>query len=525
MPHHFYVPELLPGSAPALRNHQDVFDIIRLFKARPNTKRSQLTQEYFSKRDKPPPPADQHRAFNLAVRIMSMVKCSADNQPSGLLELGTQPIQWHSNNSLVDFMAKVFPQADTGNLHVRDDSGRIRDIKSTITARRLKKVARLRFQGTDDLRNHLKMDVKEGVVEIFHCTSVLKEHLLAHPDLQESMSAGNIPRQVALEVLDSLQNVLFPFDSTSEQILRDLVSKQSFDPDCLHYDAAVYRGEGEGDLSYSYFGSRLVDLFEELEDPSPRGILETWFQRRDDILPPFTAHDEDGGVEGYLTNHAGLSAEYTQAGLAREFDNMHHAAQDYHLSLPPSAAEPQDPSLLSWQPQELVPPTATATEQPWQASPLSWSQHYSTRSVWQQPYEAGLGQLPPTWELSQGTARALQHSAVVQTQPHSLPRRRSRTQHLGDGPDTALAEFASGDGAGFVIRHCRRFEEYPASGSNIHQQPQLPPIGRLNNKRFKLILRLCRFCQLLCPSLPRVETNPAEGQGSGEEKIPVYILL
>ncbi|RSL51315.1 hypothetical protein CEP53_008474 [Fusarium sp. AF-6] len=276
----FYVPELLPGSAPALRNHQDVFDIIRLFKARPNTKRSQLTQEYFSKRDKPPPPADQHRAFNLAVRIMSMVKCSADNQPSGLLELGTQPIQWHSNNSLVDFMAKVFPQADTGNLHVRDYSGKIRDLKSTITARRLKKVACLRFQGTDDLRNHLKMDVKEGVVEIFHCTSVLKEHLLAHRDLRGSMSGGNIPRQVALEVLDSLQNVLFPFDSTSEQILRDLVSKQSFDPDCLHYDAAVYRGEGEGDLSYSYFGSRLVDLFEELEDPSPRGILETWFQRK-----------------------------------------------------------------------------------------------------------------------------------------------------------------------------------------------------------------------------------------------------
>lgn len=184
----FYVPELLPGSAPGLRNHQDVFDIIRLFRAYPNTKRSQLTQQYFSKRDKPPPPADQHRAFNLAVRIMSMVKCSADNQPSGLLELGTQPIQWHSDQSLVEFMAKVFPQADTSNLHVRDDSGRIRDLKSTVTARRLKRVACLRFQGTDDLRNHLKMDIKEGVVEVFHCTSVLKEDLMAHPDLQGSMS-------------------------------------------------------------------------------------------------------------------------------------------------------------------------------------------------------------------------------------------------------------------------------------------------------------------------------------------------
>lgn len=80
--------------------------------------------------------------------------------------------------------------------------------------------------------------------------------------------------------MDSLQNVLFPFDSASEQILHGLVSKGSFDPDCLHYDAAAYRGEAEGDFSYRYFGNRLVDLFEELEDPSPRGILETWFQRK-----------------------------------------------------------------------------------------------------------------------------------------------------------------------------------------------------------------------------------------------------
>ncbi|UPK92583.1 hypothetical protein LCI18_003518 [Fusarium solani-melongenae] len=114
------------------------------------------------------------------------------------------------------------------------------------------------------------MDIKEGVVEIFDCTSVLKEHLIAHANAQGTIPEWNIPRQ----------NVLFPFDSGSEQILRDLVSKQAFDPDCLRYDAAVCMGGGEGEISYSHFGNRLVDLFEELEDPSPRGILETWFQRK-----------------------------------------------------------------------------------------------------------------------------------------------------------------------------------------------------------------------------------------------------
>ncbi|KAL6694079.1 hypothetical protein J3F84DRAFT_378519 [Trichoderma pleuroticola] len=264
-------------------------------------KRSELTHEYFSKRDKPPPSSDQHWAFNLAMQVMSMVKCSAENQPSSLLELGTQAIQWHFDESLAEFISRAFPQKDTGNLHVHDDSGEMRDIKPALTARRLKKVAGLRFQGTDDLRNHLRMDVKGGVVEIYHYTSVLREHLAAwqklHSISAQDMSfgetcnpqkagtgllnlGGNIPRQIALEALDSMQKILFPFDSDSEQILCDLVSKESFDPDCLRYDSAVYRREGEGAASYNYFGGRLVDLFKELEDPSPRGILEKWLQRK-----------------------------------------------------------------------------------------------------------------------------------------------------------------------------------------------------------------------------------------------------
>lgn len=77
-----------------------------------------------------------------------------------------------------------------------------------------------------------------------------------------------------------MQKILFPFDSDSEQILCDLVSKESLDPDCLRYDSAVYRREGEEAASYQYFGGRLVDLFKELEDPSPRGVLEKWLQRK-----------------------------------------------------------------------------------------------------------------------------------------------------------------------------------------------------------------------------------------------------
>lgn len=178
-----YVPELLPGSRPALRSHSDVFDIIRLIKKRPTVARSELTEQYFSRRSNGreaiPPVADQHRAFNLAARVMSMVTCSTENQPSVLLELGTQPASWHSSESFSDFMSAAFPQNNMGNLIVKDESGKMKDIKSIITARHLKKTSGLKFQRTDDLRHHLKLDERSGVVEIFHLTSVLKENLAA----------------------------------------------------------------------------------------------------------------------------------------------------------------------------------------------------------------------------------------------------------------------------------------------------------------------------------------------------------
>src|ERR1700755_3298568 len=43
-----YVPELQPGTIPALRTHEDILEIIQALKAEPDLPRSQLTQDYFS---------------------------------------------------------------------------------------------------------------------------------------------------------------------------------------------------------------------------------------------------------------------------------------------------------------------------------------------------------------------------------------------------------------------------------------------------------------------------------------------
>ena len=178
-----YVPEFLANDAPALRTHEDVFDILRLFKAHPDAVRSQLMRDYFNNRlsdeGKRPPEADQNRAFNLAVRVLLMISCSVRHQSSGILEYGEQPVPWRSNTSISRFMAEAFPTTDHPYINDVEESLKTPDIKSALAAKKLKKRCELRFEATDDIRNHLKLDRKQGTVQIFHHSAVLKENLLA----------------------------------------------------------------------------------------------------------------------------------------------------------------------------------------------------------------------------------------------------------------------------------------------------------------------------------------------------------
>jgi hypothetical protein len=62
-------------------------------------------------------------------------------------------------------------------------------------------------------------------------------------------------------------------------LLLSLTSTCHFDTDILRYDSTSIRNPDEKFIPYHYFGERLADLYEELANPTPRG-LEKWFQRR-----------------------------------------------------------------------------------------------------------------------------------------------------------------------------------------------------------------------------------------------------
>jgi hypothetical protein len=74
---------------------------------------------------------------------------------------------------------------------------------------------------------------------------------------------------------------MFPHsDPKSRAILRLLVSRSNFDPDCLRFESNSIRNPDEEDIAYHYFGSRLADLYEELQNPAPHGLIEKWLERK-----------------------------------------------------------------------------------------------------------------------------------------------------------------------------------------------------------------------------------------------------
>jgi hypothetical protein len=173
-----YEADVRAGQEPGLKSHGDLMKIIEELKSNPEVRRNALLEKLFPDR---PARSDQERAVNIAVRLMTMVNCSVLRRSSVLLEHGNYQAPWRDDVPFSEFIDSSFPKTDHPSID---------HIKESLRATKLKKRARLRFEATDDLRDHLKLDRKRAVVEIFHHTAFLKEQLRLTRDEPVLMSVS-----------------------------------------------------------------------------------------------------------------------------------------------------------------------------------------------------------------------------------------------------------------------------------------------------------------------------------------------
>ena len=150
-----------------------------------------------------------------------MVNCSTQHRHINVVEQGLHQVQWPKDMTFNQFVDTIFPRTDEGNLHLGEQP--LADLKSNLSAKKLQKYAGIKFIPTDDLSRHLHLDHETNIVEIFHHTAFLKEYLKL--TLADTEASSPIPRQLALEVIDSIQKVLFPLhEPQSLSLLRSLTT-------------------------------------------------------------------------------------------------------------------------------------------------------------------------------------------------------------------------------------------------------------------------------------------------------------
>jgi hypothetical protein len=157
--------------------------MIAFVKEYPTLPRQQLTEDFFTARQAASrsAEADQRRAFDIAIRVMTMISPSTDEHSgAGSLRWAAPALGWRCDQSYDRFLEDTFPERECSDLNDVQASSIV--IKSNLTARKLVKIAGLKLVGTNDLRNHLRLDAKTGTLEIYHYTSVLKEHLFETKD-------------------------------------------------------------------------------------------------------------------------------------------------------------------------------------------------------------------------------------------------------------------------------------------------------------------------------------------------------
>ncbi|KAK6509706.1 hypothetical protein TWF481_004437 [Arthrobotrys musiformis] len=268
-------------------SHQEIFELITTLKEQPDITRGSLTEQVFGSPTSMRIESEEEHVIGLAVKALTMV-CSTHwlNRNAEHDNGDMASPNWLKDVPFNAFLEGLFPMIDHPGFG-EDASASFWEMKSKITGNKLIQRGGLAFAPTEDLSNHLKLNRRTGVIEIFHHTAFLKESLRITKSMkstigmEESIRLGALPRQLALEALDSIQKIIFPLsDPSAVTLLQRLVSEKKFDEDCLRFEASTIREPHETNTRYLYFGARLADIYDELENPTPRGFISRWAKRK-----------------------------------------------------------------------------------------------------------------------------------------------------------------------------------------------------------------------------------------------------
>ncbi|OHE96134.1 hypothetical protein CORC01_08511 [Colletotrichum orchidophilum] len=228
--------------------------------------------------------------INISVQLVSMADCNAGDHHSSDYSLGGfRPISWVHGESFLGFMERSFPMSKDPSIQEKAEAAV--DEKAALKAWKLRNRFGIKFRGTHNLSEHLLLDPKSNSLYLFHHVGFLKAQLEKARDeqqplgqhMEESLKSGNLPPQLLVETLHSLQSILFQsIDRKSADILDDLIGKRrgAFDRECAEYEGYILFHSPPEDFKYVYWAERLSILQDMITSRPPRNKFERWLHRQ-----------------------------------------------------------------------------------------------------------------------------------------------------------------------------------------------------------------------------------------------------
>ncbi|CAE7010243.1 hypothetical protein PTNB73_00482 [Pyrenophora teres f. teres] len=184
------------------------------------------------------------------------------------------PQSWGQHQPFDEFVKGYFPPLDQSP-EVRKEARSALEQRRRLTARRLEERHKVRLRTTDNLAEHLVFDKDRRVLYIFRHIGFLKAHL-ERPirrdhgvdiGFADSLRKGTLPPQLLLEIMNSIQYLLFPLEDRSFELARKFIDKYDFDPELGNFQA--YTHGVSGNFEYKYLAGRVATLLEVANSPMP----------------------------------------------------------------------------------------------------------------------------------------------------------------------------------------------------------------------------------------------------------------
>jgi hypothetical protein len=167
-----YMPEDWVESKQVLNNHEDLLDIVRFIKDRPERQRETLMSEYFDRFGPTQPlEVDKRRAFDLAFGIISMLPCAEKNHYLRL-HPNVAPVTWRNQQMACEVWKVILPLGR--KMSEKDLFPMVLKLSASVL-----RESGIQIVGTDDLRKHLYLDHESPVVYVFRQVGFLKIELTA----------------------------------------------------------------------------------------------------------------------------------------------------------------------------------------------------------------------------------------------------------------------------------------------------------------------------------------------------------